>query len=135
MNWLQSLGGGVLIGLAVTWMLLFTGRVTGISGIIESTLSRKENSWWRPLFLLGLFFGGLILNFQDSDFFSNTTDRSLPIIIGAGLLVGIGTACANGCTSGHGICGLSRLSKRSMAATMTFMLFGALTVFIYVRFS
>lgn len=133
MNWLQPLVGGVLIGLAVTWMLLSTGRVTGISGIISSAITNKERSLWRILFILGMVSGGLILKFQDSDFFANTTDRSLVVIIVAGLLVGFGTTMANGCTSGHGICGLSRLSKRSLIATMTFMFFGVLTVLAYAR--
>ena len=135
MNWLQPLGGGILIGLAVTWMLLSTGRVTGISGIIGSTISRKERTFWRPLFILGMICGGLILNSQSSDFFTNTVERSMLVIVIAGLLVGLGTSMANGCTSGHGICGLSRFSKRSLWATMTFMFFGMLTVFIYTRFA
>lgn len=135
MNWLQPLCGGILIGLAVTWMLFSTGRVTGISGIIGSTISRKERSLWRALFILGMICGGVLLNSQNSDFFTNTTERSLPVVVVAGLLVGLGTSMANGCTSGHGICGLSRLSKRSLLATMTFMFFGVLTVFIYARFA
>ena len=135
MNWIQPLGGGVLIGLAVTWMFLSTGRVTGISGIIASTISGKERSLWRPLFIFGMICGGIILKSQNPEFFTNTTERSLPIIIAAGLLVGIGTTMASGCTSGHGICGLSRLSKRSLMATMTFMFFGVLTVLIYRRFA
>ena len=133
MNWSQPLFGGILIGLAVTWMLLSTGRVTGISGIISSAITNEERTLWRILFILGMISGGLILKFQDSDFFANTTDRSLVVIVVAGLLVGFGTTMANGCTSGHGICGLSRLSKRSLLATLTFMLFGFLTVFVYSR--
>ena len=116
-------------------MLHSTGRATGISGIIGSTLSRKEKTFWTPLFLFELFCGGLILNSLNSGFFINTTNRGLLVIVVAGLLVGFGTASANGCTSGHGICGISRLSKRSLVATMTFMFFGALTVFLYSRFA
>lgn len=134
MDWIQPLLGGVLIGLAVTWMLLSTGRVTGISGIISKTITTKDGIW-RPLFLIGLLTGGILLSHWNPDVFLNTTNRSLPVLILAGLLVGFGTVSANGCTSGHGVCGLSRLSKRSLYATLTFMFFGALTVFLYSRLS
>jgi len=134
MNWVNPLVGGILIGLSVTWMLLSTGRVTGISGILSSTLMKGDKNLWRVLFLLGLVSGGVLLKIQNPEFFLNTTERGFPILIVAGFLVGFGTVLANGCTSGHGICGLSRLSFRSLVATMTFMFFGALTVFLYSRF-
>lgn len=134
MNWLSSLAGGALIGISVTWMLLSTGRVTGISGILSTALVKKDKNLWRVLFILGLVAGGVLLKLYNPDFFLNTTELGFPILIIAGLLVGFGSVLANGCTSGHGICGLSRLSFRSLVATMTFMFFGALTVFVCSRF-
>lgn len=126
---LASLLGGSLIGIAATMMLLFNGRVTGISGIIASSLSKPtSDSLWRWMFLGGLFMGGVLIQFIRPDFFANTTGRSSATIIVAGLLVGYGTVMGSGCTSGHGVCGMSRLSVRSIIATLTFMLFGFLTV-------
>jgi len=124
-----SIGGGVLIGLAVTLMLLFNGRVTGVSGIISSSLTKPTaDGLWRLYFISGLILGGLLLHFLKPEFFVNNSERSSTAIAVAGLLVGYGTVMGSGCTSGHGVCGISRLSLRSIAATLTFMLFGFLTV-------
>jgi uncharacterized membrane protein YedE/YeeE len=126
---LSSLAGGALIGLAVTIMLLFNGRVTGISGILSTSLSKPTSeSLWRWLFVAGLILGGTIVYNLKPEYFVNTSDRSLQVILLAGLLVGYGTVMAGGCTSGHGICGLSRLSVRSLVAVLTFMSFGFLAV-------
>ncbi len=126
---IYSLAGGSLIGLAVTVMLLFNGRVTGISGIIASSLTKPTNDGlWRWLFIGGLATGGFLIHLIRSDFFTNNSDRSLIAILSAGFLVGYGTVLGSGCTSGHGVCGMSRLSVRSIVATLTFMLFGFLTV-------
>jgi uncharacterized protein len=126
---LYSLLGGGLIGIAVTLMLLFNGRVTGISGILSTALSKpSRDGIWRLLFLAGLLFGGLITQLIHPELFENLSDRSSLQIIFAGLLVGYGTVMGSGCTSGHGICGISRLSVRSLLATLTFMLFGFLSV-------
>lgn len=126
---LLSLLGGGLIGIAVTLMLLFNGRVTGISGIIASSLSRPSpEGLWRRMFIIGLLVGGGVIRVLNPDFLSNTSDRSLILITIAGLLVGYGTVMGSGCTSGHGVCGISRFSARSILATLTFMLFGFLTV-------
>ncbi len=126
---LYPIVGGSLIGLAVTLMLLFNGRVTGISGIISSALSKPSlKSSWRLMFLSGLIVGGAVGNSIDPRLFVNLSGRSLPFILVAGFLVGYGTLMGSGCTSGHGICGISRLSLRSLAATLTFILFGFLTV-------
>lgn len=127
---LASLAGGVLIGLAATGMLLLNGRITGISGIFCQAMREREGRAWRALFLLGLVTAGGIYRWWAADQFSVTVDASTGILIMAGLLVGFGTRLGGGCTSGHGICGLARLSKRSIAATMTFMLFGMITVWI-----
>lgn len=126
---MQSLLGGILIGLAVTLMLLFNGRVTGISGIIASSLSRPtQEGTWRWLFLAGMFAGGVIMHQLRPELFANLSGRSTLQIVIAGLLVGFGTVMGSGCTSGHGVCGVSRLSIRSIFATLTFMLFGFLAV-------
>lgn len=126
---LASLIGGGLIGIAVTLMLLFNGRVTGISGIIASSLTRPTSEGvWRWMFLGGLLAGGVFMYFVRPDLFANVSGRSSTSIIIAGLLVGYGTVMGSGCTSGHGVCGMSRFSVRSFIATLTFMLFGFLTV-------
>jgi uncharacterized protein len=117
--------GGALIGIAVTIMLLFNGRVTGVSGIISSALGKpRKDDLWRWMFLAGMIAGGFLMHTTRPDFFSNISGRSLPIVAIAGLLVGYGTVMGSGCTSGHGICGMSRFSVRSVIATLTLMGFG-----------
>lgn len=126
---LYSLVGGGLIGIAVTLMLLFNGRVTGISGIIASSIAKPTNAGlWRWMFVGGLIVGGLLIQTIRPDFFTNISSRSSVAVLIAGLLVGYGTVMGSGCTSGHGVCGMSRFSVRSIIATLTFMLFGFLTV-------
>lgn len=121
--------GGALIGLAVTLMLLFNGRVTGISGILAGSLSRPTNDFgWRLAFFGGLLSGALVARVMNPDFFLNLSTRGIGSIAVAGLLVGYGTVMGGGCTSGHGVCGMSRLSFRSIVATVTFILFGLLAV-------
>lgn len=126
---LLPLLGGALIGISVTLMLLFNGRVTGISGIIASSLAKPgQAGLWRWFFLAGMIAGGFLIQAFYPALFINSSGRSLAFALGAGLLVGYGTVMGSGCTSGHGVCGISRLSIRSVLATMTFMLFGFLTV-------
>lgn len=126
---LYSLLGGAIIGIAVTAMLLFNGRVTGISGILSSALSKpSKDGFWRWMFLAGMILGGVLMNSLHADFFINLSNRSLALVGIAGLLVGYGTVMGSGCTSGHGVCGISRFSVRSLLATVTFMLFGFLSV-------
>lgn len=126
---ITPLFGGALIGIAVTMMLLFNGRVTGISGIIASSLARPQrDGLWRWLFIAGLIFGGLVIQVLKPELFINLSGKGNAIVGIAGLLVGFGTVMGSGCTSGHGICGLSRFSVRSLLATLSFMLFGFLTV-------
>jgi uncharacterized membrane protein YedE/YeeE len=128
-TFLPPLFGGVLIGLAVSIMLLFKGRVTGISGIISESLNKPTlNEAWRYTFILGLIVGGVVMKSTHPDLLSNISNRSTLSVVIAGLLVGFGTLLGSGCTSGHGVCGLSRLSVRSFVATGTFMLFGFLAV-------
>jgi len=132
---LNPLLGGVLIGVAVTVMLLFNGRVTGISGILASSLSSPpKDGPWRWLFLFGMIVGGFLMHALRPDFFANLSGRGLVPAALAGILVGYGTVMASGCTSGHGICGLSRFSVRSALATLTFMFFGFVSVQIAAYF-
>jgi uncharacterized membrane protein YedE/YeeE len=132
---IQPLIGGLLIGIAVSLMLLFNGRVTGISGILASALARPTlENLWRWFFILGLIIGGAIMRFIRPEYFVNSTSRSILAIGIAGLLVGFGTVMGSGCTSGHGVCGVSRFSVRSVVATFTFMLFGFLTVTVIQHF-
>ena len=124
--------GGVLIGLAVSLMLYLNGRIAGVSGIINGSLSFKKNDFlWRVSFIAGLFVAGLIIKRFWPDSLTSTITRSNTVIILAGLLVGIGTVMGGGCTSGHGICGLSRLSVRSIVATLIFMGFGILSATLF----
>jgi len=124
--------GGMIIGLAVTMMLLFNGRVTGISGIINSSLSRPSlEGLWKILFIIGLLVGGLVVKITNPELLANQTDRSSLTVFVAGLFVGFGTIMGSGCTSGHGVCGISRFSKRSLVATAIFMTLGFLSVLIF----
>ena len=124
-----SLVGGLMLGVATVILLLGIGRIVGISGIFSSLLKPKRVEMWQVLFILGLVVSpvlySLVRPLPDIE-----VSTSLPLLIAAGLLVGFGTRLGSGCTSGHGICGNARLSPRSMAATVTFMFFGILTVYI-----
>jgi uncharacterized membrane protein YedE/YeeE len=124
--------GGVIIGIAVSLMLLWNGRVTGISGIVGQSLKLVRGDWyWRMAFIVGLFLGGvLMLALSGPERFIDTTDVSMGTTIIAGLLVGFGTLMGSGCTSGHGVCGLSRFSPRSLVATLSFMASGFVLVAI-----
>ncbi|OQX67259.1 MAG: YeeE/YedE family protein [Sorangiineae bacterium NIC37A_2] len=132
-SFLLPLAGGVLIGLSATLLLALHGRVAGISGIlgsaISTTVAPKERRW-RLEFLLGLAGAGALLRLLVPEQFSSSPASSLLVVGLAGALVGFGTRLGSGCTSGHGVCGISRLSLRSMVATLTFIAFGALTVFL-----
>lgn len=132
---LPSLLGGILIGLAATMLLAWNGRIAGISGIFGGVLLPKTGEVsWRALFLAGLVGGGFLLRAFHPGAFPAEASGSLPVIAIAGLLVGFGTRLGSGCTSGHGVCGLSRLSARSLVATLSFMATGALTVFVISKF-
>ena len=126
-----SLLGGAIIGLAASVLLLGAGRVAGISGIVGGLLvPRAGDTAWRALFVAGLLVGGLGLRLVDPALVRSDLDRSAAALVAAGMLVGFGTRLGTGCTSGHGVCGLSRRSVRSLAATATFMATGALTVYV-----
>ena len=133
-NWmaaLQALSGGVLIGLA-SWLLLAAlGRVAGISGIaagamVASPSEQGASGLWRKMFLIGLIGGGALAFAIIAPPLVAT--RPLPLLVVAGLLVGVGTIMGSGCTSGHGVCGLGRRSARSLVATLSFMGAGVVTV-------
>ncbi len=123
--------GGLLIGLSAAIMLLANGRIAGISGIFRGILEPQQGEFsWRALFIGGLITGGAVMMLLSPELFAITIERSMIAVAVAGLLVGFGTRLGNGCTSGHGVCGLSRFSARSLVATVSFMATGAITVFV-----
>ena len=127
--YVHGLIGGMLIGLAAVLLYWFNGRIMGVSGITSRLLSRpNQDHWWRAAFILGLVLGGVV--YQSQYPVAAVIDAHGVNLVLAGLLVGFGTVLGNGCTSGHGICGMARLSKRSISATVVFMALGILTVWI-----
>ena len=126
--WLLSLLGGILIGLAAAWLMAMLGRVAGISGIASSLLAGVRDWQWRAAFVAGLVISPLCLWLARGDSGLGVPQVSWPWMALAGLLVGFGTRLGSGCTSGHGVCGIARLSPRSMAATAVFMMLGMGTV-------
>jgi uncharacterized membrane protein YedE/YeeE len=128
---IASLLGGILIGLSASTMLLLDGKIAGISGILAGVLKPvRGDVLWRVCFFGGLLAGGLLLRILLPTAFNFGIIRPFPMLIIAGLLVGFGTRLGGGCTSGHGVCGISRLSPRSLVATGTFIFTGALVVFL-----
>ena len=126
-----AFSGGILIGLSVTIMLFFNGRITGVSGIIAGLLTPKTGEWlWRLVFLIGMIAGSTFFVYLYPETFIPRTGFPTSLLVIGGLLVGFGTKLGSGCTSGHGICGIAQLSPRSIVATVIFMLSGAITVFI-----
>lgn len=131
MDWIMALGGGILIGISVSLMLMFNGRVTGISGIAYGLVRpHKGDLSWRFSFIFGLIFGGVILWSISPQDFGQPLLPDFTTVIVAGLLVGFGTVLGSGCTSGHGVCGISRLSPRGLVATALFITSGIVTVAI-----
>ncbi len=125
-----SLAGGILIGLSAALLLLLNGRIAGISGILGGLLRPQQGEWpWRLLFIGGLVAAPWLWQLV-ARLPAITIDASYPVLIVAGLLVGVSTRYGAGCTSGHGVCGLSRLSLRSLVATLAFMGGGFVTVYI-----
>ncbi|NBX76329.1 MAG: YeeE/YedE family protein [Proteobacteria bacterium] len=126
--------GGVLIGSAAILMLVLNGRIMGISGIVGGAFNSSTRAQsWRYFFFGGMILGGLVLRVFHPQSLENTLSRSNLHLILAGFLVGWGTRLGSGCTSGHGICGVSRISPRSLLATGIFMFFGILTVWVMNR--
>lgn len=130
----SALLGGAMIGLAASLLLLMQGRVAGISGIINGLFDKAQPGRnWRAAFLVGLIAGAVAVIQLNGLPYTLREDFPLPLLIGAGLLVGFGTRLGSGCTSGHGVCGIARLSSRSIVATLLFMLAGVLAVTFLTR--
>ncbi|MCZ6553116.1 MAG: YeeE/YedE family protein [SAR324 cluster bacterium] len=128
---ISSLAGGVLIGIAAGVLWVFNGRLAGISGIFGDALGiRLPEIGWRWMFVAGLIAGGVAMYAIEPGYFPRGVQGALPVAIAGGLLVGIGTRMGSGCTSGHGVCGIARVSPRSIAATLIFMATGGITVFV-----
>ncbi|MDR5899565.1 YeeE/YedE family protein [Halomonas vilamensis] len=144
MDWmvsLQGLVGGVLIGLSAVWLMGTMGRIAGISGIVGNLITQrpKGDSAWRVTFVLGLISGPLLIMALGGGLgnVANTTGAvigepagGVSLMLLAGLLVGLGTGLGSGCTSGHGVCGISRLSTRSIVATVMFLITAIVTVYV-----
>ena len=126
----SALTGGVLIGFAAFIFFIFNGRLSGVSSILSDSIFNKINRIDNLLFLSGLIIGPILFSLLGNKIESVLTN-SLPLIIIGGLLVGIGTKIGKGCTSGHGVCGVSRFSMRSITATISFILTGVITVSIF----
>jgi uncharacterized membrane protein YedE/YeeE len=128
---LSGLVGGVLIGLAAAMLLLLNGRLSGISGIVGGMMAPKTSDvGWRAAFIVGLLLGPFIYILVTGGALLLEMQASVPVLVVAGLLVGFGTRLGSGCTSGHGVCGIARLSKRSIVATAVFFVVAMLTVFL-----
>ena len=125
----SALAGGAIIGVAAVLFALFNGRIAGISGILGGLLRPSFPDWtWRAAFIAGLVVAPIVYRwFAGSP--ELTIDAGYPTLVAAGILVGLGTRYGSGCTSGHGVCGVSRLSPRSLVATLAFMVAGFATVF------
>jgi len=123
--------GGILIGLATVLLLALNGRIAGISGIVNGLIASQERSerLWRLLFILGIISGAAIYRLFYGPL-RIQVEASAPMLLAAGLLVGFGTRLGSGCTSGHGVCGIARLSPRSTLATLIFIIFGIFTVYL-----
>lgn len=139
--YLSALAGGVMIGLSATLLLLLNGRIAGISGILAGAMRRPAPGWQRAdwlrstwpanlLFLLGLLAGPWLYRLAFGAWPALQLEASTGLLIAAGLLVGVGTRLGSGCTSGHGVCGLARLSPRSLAAVAVFLATAIVTVFL-----
>ena len=126
----SALTGGLLIGLSVILFFILNGRMIGVSGIASNFLISKDKKIENLLFLVGLILGPLIWTFLLGKEINILISSSLPLLTAGGVLVGFGTRLSSGCTSGHGISGISRFSLRSIIATITFMIVGILTVLI-----
>lgn len=131
-EWMSALVGGAIIGIAVSVMLLFNGRVTGISGIINGALTpQRGDTLWRVLFIAGLVLGGFSLKILNPTVFQGDLGTPEWTTVVAGLFVGFGTIMGSGCTSGHGVCGISRMSIRSIVSTVTFIAAGVAGVALF----
>ena len=127
----SALAGGLLIGASASLLLILNGRIAGISGIVAGLFQRDlREVAWRAAFVVGVLLAPLLYGVPFGRLTTVTFDASTGVIIVAGLLVGFGTRLGSGCTSGHGVCGLSRASPRSLVATAVFMVTAIVTVFV-----
>ncbi len=129
-----SLIGGMLLGCSAIWLMLFHGRIAGISGIIKTALFNSDGRIWRLMFIVGIVFGGMISYHYTAASFEYRVGFPKWLIVVGGLFVGVGTALGSGCTSGHGICGVSRISSRSLLATFVYLIAGVLSAVITAKF-
>ncbi|MEM9447410.1 MAG: YeeE/YedE family protein [Cyanobacteria bacterium P01_E01_bin.6] len=129
-SWVAALAGGLLIGLSATLLLVMNGRIAGISGIVNGAIQLNQRERWRWFFILGMIGGGILYEYVVAPQPTPTSVFAPWAMIAGGFLVGVGTRMGNGCTSGHGVCGLGRLSFRSLVAVITFMITAILTVLI-----
>lgn len=130
-EWQMPLLGGLLIGLSSSLLLWGIGRISGISGIVGTVITSKtKDNGWRYAWIIGLFVGAFVFLQLRPELFRHQFNFSLVKLIFAGLLIGFGTRLGSGCTSGHGVCGLARLSMRSFVSVMTFMAAGMVTVYL-----
>jgi uncharacterized membrane protein YedE/YeeE len=129
-SWIAGTIGGLLIGTSATLLLAFNGRIAGISGMVNGALTFARAEQWRWWFIGGMVGGGALYEYVVAPQPTPTSTFAPWAMIIGGFLVGFGTRMGNGCTSGHGVCGLGRLSGRSLAAVITFMITAAITVFV-----
>ncbi|EPD6976431.1 MULTISPECIES: YeeE/YedE family protein [Vibrio] len=125
----MSLLGGIIVGVSAITLMLFTGKTAGISGILNGAVENADRVW-RIVFLIAMVLGGVFAVYVLGGHVPEQYSGSVVLVIVAGLLVGVGTRIGNGCTSGHGICGIGRFSIRSVVATCTFMATAMLTVLL-----
>lgn len=128
-HYLNALIGGLCIGAATVLLMILNGRIAGISGITFTAVSSPAKNIWAIVFVIGLMLGAFAYHQLTSATIPDF-DISLPYLLGGGFIVGMGTKLGSGCTSGHGICGIGRLSVRSLIATCTFMVFGMIGVYV-----
>ena len=127
---IEAFLGGLIIGFSVVLFYIANGRIAGISGIVNNSIFSNVNRFDNILFVIGLVIGPILYKIIINPEINFNISNSIPLLIAAGFLVGVGTKIGSGCTSGHGICGISRFSKRSIVATLIFMISAIVTVFI-----
>ena len=127
---IEAFLGGLIFGVSVVLFYIANGRIAGISGIVNNSIFSNVNRFDNILFVIGLVIGPMLYKIIINPEIDFNISNSIPLLIAAGFLVGVGTKIGSGCTSGHGICGISRFSKRSIVATLIFMISAILTVFI-----
>ena len=128
-TFLMALAGGICIGLAAIFLMVTLGRIGGVSGIVFSAAKNPVENFWAIIFIAGLILGAFLFHFTSGHTIP-AFKVPMPLMLAGGFIVGVGTKLGSGCTSGHGICGIGRLSVRSIIATCTFMLLGFITVYL-----